>query len=121
MYVINKRNDQHDDIVKMYAGQFAREGYKVYADIPGYGQPTKVGRHLPDISAYWNGQKTTLVEVKIGNDIYSDRTKEQLTDFSANPSITFFFVVERINQVTAQNIMAEVGVDQKPNVKLIVL
>ena len=58
-------NDTHDRLVRWLIKKLKEKGYdKFYADLPDYNKPAKVGRHVPDISAYKNGKKAALGEAK---------------------------------------------------------
>jgi hypothetical protein len=48
----------------------------------GFSEPQKHGRHAPDIVAKDGRGVLHLAEAKIGDDLYSQITKEQFLDFS---------------------------------------
>jgi hypothetical protein len=52
------------------------------ADYPGYSKPREHGRHSPDIVARDQRGVIHVAEAKIGNDIFSQATKEQFIDFA---------------------------------------
>ena len=60
-----KKQSAHDREVRELARQLQREGHRVKADLPGFEQPTPIGKdgRIPDIEATKRAA-TTLIEVE---------------------------------------------------------
>ena len=54
----------------------------ISVDYPGYPKPTEHGRHSPDIVAKDQNGVIHIAEAKVGDDIFSQTSKEQFLDFS---------------------------------------
>ncbi|MCX5709055.1 MAG: hypothetical protein NTY14_08850 [Candidatus Omnitrophica bacterium] len=52
------------------------------ADLPGYSKPGEHGRHSPDLVARDQHGVIQIGEAKVGDDIFSQTTKEEFVDFS---------------------------------------
>ena len=74
------KQTKHNTKVNQIAKRLQRQGYKVKADLPGYPQPTSIGKgkKVPDIEAK-KGAKRKIVEVETPETIKRD--KEQHTTF----------------------------------------
>ena len=78
-----------------------------------------MGRHIPDISVREQGRRVALVEVKIGDDMYSEHSKEQFIDFSTNPSVTLYIVVtNRENVRKVYKVLNGLGLSNRKNIEV---
>lgn len=73
----------HDRKVQQLANRFARKGFNVKADLPGYEKPEPIGEkgRIPDIEATKPGTRK-LVEVETRSTLESD--KKQIQSFEAS-------------------------------------
>ena len=71
---------KHNTTVKKLAEQYQGKGYKVKADIKGWGKPDIIGGVLPDIIAEKGGHKT-VVEVETKDSVDSKRDQQQQKSF----------------------------------------
>jgi hypothetical protein len=92
----NKRStgsqSKHDKKVKEVAQDLQKKGYKVKADIPGFDQPSPIGKNnrVPDIEAT-KGNRTKLIEVETKDTISTDKAQQSTFRRSAaqKPNTTF--------------------------------
>jgi hypothetical protein len=91
----------HDTMISTLATNLASQGYRIYADITGFEQPPKVGRHIPDIYAFKLNSRI-IVEVETSETIGINHTKEQYTDFSNVRGTDFHVMVPERSLATAQ-------------------
>lgn len=54
---------EHESMVRHVAEQFAKEGYRVLANIPGYRRPQEMDGQVPDIAAV-KGHQLIIIEVE---------------------------------------------------------
>jgi len=99
------------------------------AAYPGYNQCPPSDRHEPDVRA--QDQTTDLVsfgEAKTCDDLSSEHTKEQLTDYSQRVMtagrskgavVPFYLIVPESCVSEAWKTLRALGLDQKPNVKVL--
>jgi len=75
---------EHQKLVYALLNHFKTQlGYQILeARYSGFSEPQKHGRHAPDIVAKDGRGVIHLAEAKIGDDLYSQITKEQFLDFS---------------------------------------
>jgi hypothetical protein len=70
----------HDKKVKNEARKLSKNGFSVYADIPGYKRPKTIGGYRPDIIAK-KGVARKIVEVETQDSKNSPRDLKQKTAF----------------------------------------
>jgi len=75
-----KRQSAHNTTVKRQAKQYEQKGYKVKADIEGWGKPDTIRGVRPDIIAEKGGHKTA-VEVETKDSVDSKRDLQQQKAF----------------------------------------
>lgn len=116
--MIKTKEETHNELIRWLLKYLRERGCdKFYVDhLEGYPKPAQMGRHTPDISAYSRGEKAAVGEAKVGDDLYSERTKEQLKDFSSNLSIDFYFVVPDEIVSEAKKLARELGIYPRSNV-----
>jgi hypothetical protein len=68
--------DKHNKKVREVAQSYKSKGYEVYADVPGYPQPTTIGGYRPDVVAKKDRQET-IVEVETPDSVNSQRDVAQ--------------------------------------------
>ncbi len=91
----------HDAMIRTLTKELVSQGYNVSADIAGFPQPPRVGRHIPDIYANkLNSQ--IIVEVETSETIGINHTKEQYTDFSNVRGTNFHVMVPESSLIRAQ-------------------
>ena len=75
---------EHQELIAALVNHFtAKLNLEILsADYTGYPKPTEHGRHSPDIVARDGRGVIHIAEAKVGNDIFSQSTKEQFLDFS---------------------------------------
>lgn len=74
---------EHQKLVQAAIRTFQEQGYVILsADYGNFARPGKHGRREPDIVMKAPNEILHLVEAKLGNDLSSITTKEQLIDFS---------------------------------------
>ena len=71
---------KHNTTVKKLAEQYQGKGYKVKADIKGWGKPDTIRGVRPDIVAEKGGHKT-VVEVETKDSVDSKRDQQQQKSF----------------------------------------
>ncbi len=71
---------KHNKTVKKLAEQYQGKGYKVKADIKGWGKPDTIRGVRPDIIAEKGGHKT-VVEVETKDSVDSKRDQQQQKSF----------------------------------------
>ena len=75
-----KNQSAHNTTVKKLAKQYKQKGYKVKADIEGWGKPDIIRGVRPDIIAEKSGHKTA-VEVETKDSVDSKRDIQQQKAF----------------------------------------
>ena len=75
-----KSQSKHNALVKGIAKEYKDKGYKVKADIGGYGQPGTIGEVRPDILAEKGGHQTA-VEVETADSVDTKRDQKQQKAF----------------------------------------
>lgn len=75
-----KNQSAHNTTVKKLAKQYKQKGYKVKADIEGWGKPDTIRGVRPDIIAEKGGHKTA-VEVETKDSVDSKRDIQQQKAF----------------------------------------
>ena len=75
-----KSQSIHNTTVKKLAKQYQQRGYKVKADIEGWGKPDTIRGVRPDIIAEKSGHKT-VVEVETKESVDSKRDLQQQKAF----------------------------------------
>lgn len=75
---------EHQKLVLALMKHFRDElGFTILGvDYENFPKPSKHGRHAPDIVAKDKVGILHLAEAKVGEDLYSDNTKEEFEDFS---------------------------------------
>ena len=71
---------KHNTTVKKLAKQYQQKGYKVKADIEGWGKPDTIKGYRPDIIAE-KGSHKTVVEVETKDSVDSKRDQQQQKSF----------------------------------------
>lgn len=82
-------SEKHNFILSAIAGKLRKDGFKIiyldgkYQDIDTkrFDIPPKIIRHKPDIIGEKGIECFCIGEAKTKNDIFSERTKNQITDF----------------------------------------
>lgn len=91
----------HDTMISAWANKLVSQGYNVSADIAGFSQPPRVGRHIPDLYAIkFNSQ--IIGEVETSETIGINHTKEQYIDFSNVRGTHFHVMVPESSLVKAK-------------------
>ena len=75
-----RSKSKHNTTVKKLAKQYKQKGYKVKADIEGWGKPDTLRGVRPDIIAEKSGHKT-VVEVETKDSVDSKRDLQQQKAF----------------------------------------
>ncbi|MCX6718748.1 MAG: hypothetical protein NTY81_04130 [Candidatus Staskawiczbacteria bacterium] len=113
---------EHQKLVAALIEHFkSKLGYVILsASHSGYNDPEKHGRHEPDIVAKDSRGVLHLAEAKVGDDIFSENSKEQFVDFSnrimtgTNTPVPFHIIVykedepaliSRLNQLGLGNLI----------------
>lgn len=113
MFIISKRAPKaqtlHDNVVRALANKLKTDGYTVYADIPEFTQPPKVGDYVPDVYAV-NASSKIIGEAETCDTIGSDHTKEQYTVFSNIQDVLFHVIVPESCLTEAQTYAALWGI-----------
>ncbi|MBI2103679.1 hypothetical protein HYT59_01600 [Candidatus Woesebacteria bacterium] len=113
---------EHQRLVKALVTYFASNlKYAILAvDLPEYeSKPTRHGRHSPDIVARDQFGTFQLGEAKVGNDIFSQQSQEQIEDFSSRimtetgKPVILHLVVFRENEQTLINQIKNLGMGYK--------
>jgi hypothetical protein len=85
----------------------------------GYSEPSKHGRHEPDIVARDPDGILQLAEAKVGADISSERAREQFLDFSdrvmtgTNIAVPFHIIVYKPDEQVLISRLNELSLGQK--------
>jgi len=68
---------KHDEKVKQIALQYQKQKFKVKADLPGFEQPTPIGKYkrIPDIEAI-KGRKREIIEVETPKTLKGDKDQQ---------------------------------------------
>lgn len=103
--------DVHKQLVDRSLAHLKNLGYdQFFVDHDeNYVSPAQVGRHKPDISAYYQKRKLTLVEAKIQADLDNQRTREQFADFYKSGLNLIISIPEMAYNETAE-ILNELGI-----------
>ena len=75
-----RSQSKHNTTVNKLANQYKKKGYKVKADIEGWGKPDTIKGVRPDIIAEKGGHKT-VVEVETKDSVDSKRDQQQQQAF----------------------------------------
>ncbi|HUK27101.1 MAG TPA: hypothetical protein VLV31_01640 [Candidatus Acidoferrales bacterium] len=122
--------DEHQKLVNALVIRFVNDGLEIEnADLEGYEEPYKIGRHEPDIIARNVSEDLVVIgEAKNCADLTSDRSREQFQDFSnaamregksQGHSVPFYIVVQKNCASHAASVLAQLNVNNKPNVTLL--
>ena len=76
----NRAQSAHDAEVRRVAKQLERQGYKVYADVSGFPQPSTINGYRPDIDAT-RGKEREIVEIETPESVDSKRDLAQQRAF----------------------------------------
>ena len=89
-----ERQTKHDKKVSEEANDYANKGYKVWADLKGWGMPSERNGYRPDVVAK-SSVKEIIVEVETDDSIETD--KDQISAFKkyaeARPNVEFKLVM----------------------------
>lgn len=90
--------------------------------------PPRIGRHRPDVLGYDPSTKTLCIgEAKTGNDLHSQRSKEQLTDYadiigmSSGERVRLIIGVTNRMQQELLTALEELGLQDRKNISYILL
>lgn len=115
-------NDVHPLLVQAIIKQMEKAGYKVTeaSGIRGYKEPTKTGRHAPDVKGYHKVTRAIAIgEAKRAGDLQKAHTHEQLVDFANaynkndGTPIPFYIAVARHCLLPLQTELNQLGIDAK--------
>lgn len=70
-----KEQSRHDEAVRRSAAQYEARGYKVQADVEGYGRPESIRGRRPDIFAQ-RGRDKVVVEWETTGTVEADRAQQ---------------------------------------------
>ena len=85
------------------------------ADYPGYVKPSGHGQHSPDIVARDQRGIIQIAEAKVGDDIFSQTSKEQFLDFSnrvmadTKVPVPFHIIVYKQNELSLMRQLNDLG------------
>lgn len=115
--------DQHQRLVNALISAFQGRGYTVLKAVgSSFSDPYKIGRHEPDIIARDNDGLLIIGEAKIGEDLFSETTKEQLLDFSSRimsegllrgKKIPLHVIVSQTDVSTLRQVLTNLGLGNK--------
>lgn len=115
--------DLHQSLTNALISAFQNRGYTILKAVGGvYIEPYKIGRHEPDIIAKDNNGLLIIGEAKIGEDLFSERTKEQFLDFSSRimsegplrgVKIPLHIIVQQKDVGTLRQVLGNLGLANK--------
>lgn len=115
--------DRHQELVNALISAFQGRGYTILKAVGGsFADPYKIGRHEPDIIAKDNNGLLIIGEAKIGDDLFSETTKEQLLDFSSRimaegllrgAKIPLHVIVPQADASNLRRVLANLGLKNK--------
>lgn len=95
----------------------------IAASMPSFPEPTKQGRHAPDVFAVSTGGLPHLGEAKTGdNDLNTQHSREQFLDFSNRVTkdksllVPFHIAVPKSAELALRNVLSELGLLARPNI-----
>lgn len=113
----------HQTLVNALISAFQSRGYTIVRAVGGnYSEPYKIGRHEPDIIAKDNNGLLIIGEAKVGEDLFSETTKEQLVDFSnrimsegllRGVKIPLHIIVPQKDTGTVRQVLGSLGLTNK--------
>ena len=117
-------------LVKSLIDYFKGKGYNILcAAYPNYTPCAAEDRHEPDVRAQDPSDDLVCIgEAKTCDDLASEHTKEQITDYSERHmtggrskgvSVPFYLIVPKSCIGDAWKALRELGLDAKPNVKVL--
>ena len=71
---------EHDETVVEIAEDYVEQGYRVWADVPGYSKPKPINRHIPDVVAKDDFERI-IVEVETEDSVDSKHAERQRRAF----------------------------------------
>lgn len=92
------------------------------ASYPGFNEPFKCGRHEPDVISVDTTGLQHISEVKTGDDLNTEHTREQLWDFANRVmkndgrSVPFIVLIPAAYQQKLREVLNELGLLNKDNV-----
>lgn len=115
--------DLHQSLTNALISAFQNRGYTILKAAGGaYTEPYKIGRHKPDIIAKDNNGLLIIGEAKIGEDLFSERAKEQFLDFSSRimsegplrgVKIPLHIIVQQKDVGTLRQVLGNLGLANK--------
>lgn len=115
--------DPHLNLVNSLIAAFLGKGYVILKASNGsYPAPESIGRHEPDILAQDSSGLLHIGEAKTVNDVSSQLTKEQFTDFSSRimsegplrgSKVPLHIIVPNDQSDTLRQVLAELGLSNK--------
>lgn len=113
-----KGSDQelHDRLVKSIMTYCKENGYKnICVDLAGYNLPSKLGNHVPDLTAQTKDDAWLICEAEPCDNIDTDHTKEQMSDF-ARYTATVVLLVPKSCESLANGVLQKWGLSAKVKV-----
>lgn len=122
---------EHQKLIKAAIDTFMAQGFTILvASYGDFTDPGKHGRHEPDIEIRDSKGILHLVEAKLGSDLQSPTTKEQLKDFSRRimlPSsshpgevVPFHIIVYREDVPDLLKLLESLNLDQLLNKRIFI-
>ncbi|MBK5233085.1 MAG: hypothetical protein JJE13_08920 [Thermoleophilia bacterium] len=105
----------HRTLVDMLVHDLAMKFGKVVSgeNVGALPRPPKIGRHRPDVVATNEARGTVIGEAKIGPDLTSDHSKEQIEDFllvaSRSDGLALRLAVPKGWRANAESVASEVS------------
>lgn len=126
---VKAASEEHQELVKALIKALKGERFTIThaADMsPQYPEPSKVGRHEPDIRAINDQGLVAYGEAKTCEDLGNERTKEQFEDFSnrvmtsgksKGKDVPLHIIIPKQCEDELWTLLKDLGLSSKPDIK----
>jgi hypothetical protein len=124
-------SEQHNFIVSAIARKIKQAGFSIiylegkYQDveISRFDIPPKITRHRPDVVGEKDNKTFCVGEAKTRNDLHSDRTRNQITDFwtlvKLNPNNKLIIGIPLSAELDLQRLFLKLGLSDQEQIDVI--
>jgi len=128
MIETKRESQRHETVVKAVMDYFGRQAWRVTAAAyEGYDEPSKVGRHEPDVIAVDTRGVVVYGEAKTGDgDIGTQHSREQYHDFSSRvmtdsgTTCPLYLCVVSGHEPELRRVLSAEGLSGKSNIHILV-
>lgn len=110
---------EHDSLVSWLVMNLEERGFQqIQADhLEGRPRPPAIGRHVPDVLAYSQGEPLIVGEAKTLDNLDNEQSVQQYHDY-VNSGLAFELVVPDELREDARSLLRELGLYPHPNLSI---